>query len=226
VAEREQKDIIEKGATLQRDGETFAVTPRIPCGLITDFGLLRRIADAAERYGATALKITSSERIAIVGIHEADLDRLYADLGATPGFANGLCVRSINACPGNRYCRLGQQDSLGLGLRLERRFANLSLPCKVKMGVSGCPMSCGNTNVRDIGLVGSRKGYTLKIGGSAGVQPHLAVVLEEDVPPEEAEGRVERLIELIARLGRKKRLFAIVEELGIEGVRARLAGGV
>lgn len=216
------KDMLEKGAIAQRDGQTFALTPRIPCGLITDFGLLRRIADAAERYGAQALKITSSERIAIIGVKPEDVDRIYDELGVPPGLALGLCVRSINACPGTTYCRMGLQDSLSLGLRLEQRFGNMPLPTKLKLAVSGCPMACGNSHVRDIGLIGTKKGFILEVGGSAGTQPRLAQVLEQGLSPDAAEARVLALIALIKELGRKKRLFGIVDELGIEGLRARL----
>jgi NAD(P)H-nitrite reductase large subunit len=212
----------EKGAILQRDGETYAITPRIPCGLITDVGLLRRLADVAEKYQVKALKLTSSERIALVGVREQDIDPIFADLGVTPGFASGLCVRSVNACPGQTFCHLGLQDSLALGLRLEREFANVELPVKLKMAVSGCPMGCGNSHVRDIGLIGTKKGFTVKIGGSASAQPHLGQVLEKAVSPDLAVERVRRVIELVKEVGRKKRLYGIVEELGMEAIRQRL----
>jgi NAD(P)H-nitrite reductase large subunit len=44
--------------------------PRIPCGYITHFSVLTRIAETAERYGARAIKVTSSQRIAMVGVAE------------------------------------------------------------------------------------------------------------------------------------------------------------
>jgi len=59
------EDLLEKGAIVQRDKLTYAVAPHIPGGLITDFNLLRRIADVAEKYGAQAIKVTSAERFAL-----------------------------------------------------------------------------------------------------------------------------------------------------------------
>ena len=67
------KDILEKGAIIQRDKETFAIAPHIAGGIIDPAGL-RRIADVAEKYHAKALKITSAQRIAIVGIDPEDID--------------------------------------------------------------------------------------------------------------------------------------------------------
>ena len=61
----------EKGAISQRDNETYAVAPHIPCGVVTP-EQLRKLADVAEKYGAKALKITGTTRIAIVGLKETD----------------------------------------------------------------------------------------------------------------------------------------------------------
>ncbi|MGD8243132.1 MAG: NAD(P)/FAD-dependent oxidoreductase, partial [Desulfobacterales bacterium] len=131
----------EKGTILQRDKQTYAIAPHIPCG-ITSPEQLRKIADVAEKYGCQALKLTSAARIAIIGLHEEDIDQVWADLGMVPGHAVGLCVRSIKVCPGTDYCRLGLQDSLTMGMRLDDRYHGMELPNKMKMGVSGCTNNC------------------------------------------------------------------------------------
>ena len=46
----------EKGAIIQRDKETYAIAPHIPCGLVTP-EMLRKLADVAEKYKAQAIKI-------------------------------------------------------------------------------------------------------------------------------------------------------------------------
>jgi NAD(P)H-nitrite reductase large subunit len=70
------KDIPEKGAIIQRDKETFAIAPHIAGGIIDPAGL-RKIADVAEKYNAKVLKITSAQRIAIVGIRPEDIDKKH-----------------------------------------------------------------------------------------------------------------------------------------------------
>lgn len=217
-----KRDILDKGAIVQRDRQTFAVTPRIPCGLITDFDILRKIADVAEKYGAPAIKVTSSQRLAIVGVEEEDLDAIWQDLGMEPGAALGLCIRSVKACPGTTYCRLGQQDAMGLGLRLEERFVHMDLPNKLKIAVSGCPMDCAESHVRDIGLVGTRKGYTVEVGGSAGANPRLAEPIAEELGDREAEDLVGRIIETYKAMNVKKRLGAAIAAEGLEAFRGRL----
>ncbi len=62
----------EKGAILQRDKLTYAIAPHIPCGVVSP-ATLRKIADVAEKYGAAAIKVTSAQRIAIVGLRRSRL---------------------------------------------------------------------------------------------------------------------------------------------------------
>lgn len=63
MGEEKKKDLLEKGAIVQRDYETYAIAPHIAGG-ICEPSTLRRIADVAEKYNAQALKLTSAQRIA------------------------------------------------------------------------------------------------------------------------------------------------------------------
>ena len=76
----------EKGVVLQRDKETYAIAPHLACGVVTP-EVLRKLADAAEKYNAAALKVTSAARIALVGIRTEDIDNIWRDLGIAPGHA-------------------------------------------------------------------------------------------------------------------------------------------
>jgi len=103
--------------------------------------IVRKIADVAEKYKAKALKLTSAQRIAIVGLEEKDLDNAWADLGLKPGVAIGLCVRSIKFCPGTTFCKRGKMDLVGMGMQLDEKYHGMTLPSKFKIGVSGCQVS-------------------------------------------------------------------------------------
>ncbi|HPQ53221.1 MAG TPA: NAD(P)/FAD-dependent oxidoreductase, partial [Spirochaetota bacterium] len=162
----------EKGVILQRDKETYAVAPHVPCGVITP-ETLRRLADVAEKYNVAAMKLTSAARIALVGIKEEDVEALWEDLAMEQGAGTGLCVRSIKACPGTAFCRLGQQDSLSMGMALDKKYHGLETPNKFKIGVSGCPNQCAETCIKEIGLVGMKSGWRLFVGGNGGVKPRL-----------------------------------------------------
>ena len=210
----------EKGAILQRDNETYAVAPHIPCGVLTPH-LLRKLADVAEKYGAQALKITGATRIAIVGLKEKDIDAVWSDLGMSAGAAVGLCVRSIRACPGTTFCKLGKQDALGVGLALDGRYHGFELPGKLKMSVSGCLLNCAESWVRDIGLTGYEKGWTLTVGGNVGAQPRIGKELMKGLTNDQALAMVEKVLQYYkANAKRGERLGMLIDRVGLEGLKA------
>ncbi len=210
-------DLLEKGAILQRDKETYAIAPHIPGGIITDFNLLRRLADTAEKYGARAIKLTSAERFALVGLRPEDLDQVWQELGLSPGAAIGLCVRSVKLCPGTTFCRLGMQDAVGVGLKLDERYHGLVLPFKFKMGVSGCPNNCSESSIKDVGLVGTAKGWRVLAGGFvSGLKPRLADVIAVNLKDEEALALVDKVVEWYRQAGKARRLGRVIDEVGFE----------
>lgn len=206
----------DKGVIIQRDKQTYAVAPHIPCGIVKP-ETLRKLADVAEKYGAAALKITSAARIAIVGLKEADVDGVWADLQMAPGAAVGLCVRSVKACPGTTFCKRGLQDSLSVGLKLDEKYHGLELPGKFKVGVSGCPNQCAETCIKDVGLVGMPKGWKVLVGGNGGAKPRLARELAKDVSADEALALVDKVIAYYQANARPhQRLGSLIEKMGFE----------
>lgn len=218
-----KKDLVAKGAILQRDRETYAIAPHIPGG-VTDTATLRRLCDVADKY-RLEVKLTSAQRIALFGIKEDDIDAIWAELDTKPGAAIGLCVRSIKICPGTTHCKRAVQDSISLGLRMDDRYHALPLPNKVKMGVSGCMLSCAEVAVKDIGIMGIAKGWRILVGGNAGPRPRLAETLIETPADEEAVlAVVDTILEWYKNSGREVRLGALVAEMGIDSFRAAVLG--
>ena len=214
----------EKGAIPQRDNETYAIAPHIPCGLVTP-ELLRRIADTAEKYNAKAIKITGATRIAIVGLKEEDIDGAWEALRLDKGAAVGLCVRSIRTCPGNTYCKLGQQDALKVGLQLDGTYHAKALPGKFKMAVSGCHLSCSESWVRDIGLIGKKDGWALVIGGNVGASPRIAQECADGLDDEGALAAVDKVIGCYIESAKKgERLGKMIDRVGLDVFKLAVAG--
>ncbi len=218
-----KKDIVEKGAILQRDRETYAIAPHIPGGM-TDTATLRKICDVADKYGLE-VKLTSAQRIALFGVKEEELDAIWEELAQQPGAAIGLCVRSIKLCPGTTWCKRGVQDSVSLGLKLDALYHAMHLPNKMKMGVAGCMVSCAEVAVKDIGIMGTPKGWRIMVGGNAGARPRLADVLVENAADEEEVlAIVARVIDWYRTCGREVRIGRLVEEMGIDRFREEVLG--
>ncbi|MEA2075519.1 MAG: NAD(P)/FAD-dependent oxidoreductase [Euryarchaeota archaeon] len=218
MREEKKKDLLEKGAIIQRDYETYAIAPHIPGG-ICEPSTLRRIADVAEKYNAKALKLTSAQRIAIVGVAESDIEDAWRDLDMPPGHAIGLCVRSVKFCPGTTFCKRGKQDSVKLGMEFDRKYHGMTLPSKFKIGVSGCTNCCAESWIKDLGFIGMPKGWKVVVGGSAGAAPAIAEVLAEDLNDDEAVDLAGRIINYYKNCGTKKRLGRYIKEKGFEEIK-------
>jgi NAD(P)H-nitrite reductase large subunit len=207
------KDIPEKGAIVQRDGKTFAIKPHIPGGIIQPEKLIT-IANVAKKYGLV-LKITSAQRIAIVGIQEKDIDNIWNELDMKRA-AIGPRVRSIKICIGTTFCKKGQQDSVGIGLKLDQKYHGMELPSKLKMGVSGCMNSCSEPVTKDIGIMGTSKGFRIYAGGCSGLIPRLGDLIAEELSEDETLELVDRIINFYKRKNQKKRLGNIIDEIGLD----------
>jgi NAD(P)H-nitrite reductase large subunit len=167
--------MLPKGANLQkiRDGKkTYAITPHLPGGFMKP-EVMESFARVARKYHGT-LKLTSAQRVMITGLEAEDVDNIWNELGMEPamGFAN--CVRSVKICPGTAFCKRGKQDSIKLGLELDRRYIKKEMPSRMKLGVSGCLNSCSEAVIKDIGVIGTDDGWDVYAGGSAGSHPRLA----------------------------------------------------
>jgi len=214
----------EKGVIIQRDKQTYAVAPHIPCGVVSP-DTLRKLADTAQKYQAAALKITSAARIAVVGLAEEDVDNVWKDLGMSPGAAVGLCVRSVKACPGTTFCKRGMQDSLSVGMKLDEKYHGMELPGKLKIGVSGCPNQCAETCIKDIGFVGMPKGWKLFVGGNGGGKPRLSREIARDLSTEQALELADVVVEFYKENARpRQRLGAMIEKMGFEEFKAAILG--
>ena len=213
-----------RGAILQRDKTTYAIVPRTPAGLVTA-DILEALARVVRKFEIPIVKITSGQRLALVGLKKEEVEQVWEDLRMDVGRAFELCLHYVQACPGTAVCRFGQQDSLGLGLELEKTYAERETPAKLKIGVSGCPMCCAESYLRDIGLIGKKSGWTVTFGGNAGGRPRVADVLAENLNREEAVQLVHSCIEFYNGNGKKKeRTARLVERLGSDVVRDGILG--
>jgi nitrite reductase (NADH) large subunit len=205
-------------ANIQKDG-TFSVVPRIRGG-VTSAKELRRIADVAEKYNVPMVKITGSQRIDLLGIKKADLPGVWADLGMPSGQAYTKGVRMVKTCVGTEFCRYGVQDSTSAGIEMERRFENLFMPHKLKMGSVGCPRNCAEATVKDIGLVGQEGSWQVVVGGAAGKKVRKADLLVTVEGTEEALQAATLFFQYYRENANfLERTYDFVERVGIERVR-------
>ena len=134
---------------------------------------MRLLADLAERYGHSDLRISHEQNVILPHVHKSDLPALHAMLmKAGLGTANVGLLSDIIACPGMDYCALATARSIPVAQELATHFEALKLeheigPLKIK--ISGCINACGHHHVGHIGILGlDRAGvenYQITLGG-------------------------------------------------------------
>ncbi|MBT2657498.1 NAD(P)/FAD-dependent oxidoreductase [Bacillus sp. ISL-18] len=154
-------------ANIQKDG-TYSVVPRMYGG-VTTAADLKKIAEVAEKYSVPLVKLTGGQRIGLFGVKKEDLPAMWEELDMPSGYAYGKTLRTVKTCVGAQFCRYGTQDSMALGIELEKKFERLDTPHKVKMGVSACPRNCSEAGIKDIGFVGIDGGWEIYVAGNGGV---------------------------------------------------------
>ncbi|WP_416149913.1 nitrite reductase large subunit NirB [Salipaludibacillus sp. HK11] len=167
---------------IQKDG-TFSVIPRMYGGTTTADELVR-MGEVAKKYDIPLVKVTGASRIGLYGVKKEDLPQVWEELGMRSGYAYSKSLRNVKSCVGSQFCRFGTQDSLGLGIKLEKELEMIDTPHKMKMGVAGCPRNCSEVLTKDFGVVCVENGYQLYVGGNGGTEVRecdfVAIVATEE----------------------------------------------
>ncbi|MBI5899300.1 MAG: NAD(P)/FAD-dependent oxidoreductase [Rhodocyclales bacterium] len=210
-------------ANIQQDG-SYSVVPRCWGGL-TNAKELRVVAEIAERHGVP-VKITGGQRLAIPFIKKEDLPKVWkelADNDMMSGFAYGKAVRSVKSCVGKGLCRWGTQDSLGLGIDMEKTFWGAWTPHKFKMGVSGCPRNCAESTIKDFGAVGVDSGWEIHVAGTCGVRVRPTDLLTKVATAEEVKEYAAAFLQLYREEGHyMERSSAWIERAGLGYVKHKI----
>jgi NAD(P)H-nitrite reductase large subunit len=210
-----KENMPEKGAAVQRDMESYAIIPYIPGGLV-DPATLHKIADVAEKYEVKIIKMNSEHRIGFYGINEGDIDAIWKDLGMVPGGFIGKCVRATKFCTGNTSCKKGYLNTVKLGLRIDETFHKMETPHKVKISLSGCTSSCAESNVRDIGLIGTPRGWKMLVGGTCGLQTKKGKLLAKNLSDDQVIHYITKILDYYKKNDIEKRMGAFIDKIGFE----------
>jgi len=208
-----------KGVVKQRGSGLYSIMARTPLGQVTpeQFNLINSVV---QEFGIPELRLTARQRLQLKGIPEDKIEAVIERLGAV----GEVCKYIVQACVGNTSCRMGVQNSMEMAAKLEEFLNGYQLPAKLKSGVSGCSMSCGESYVRDVGLVGRKNGWTVVFGGNAGKRVRKGDTLAEDVSPERALEIVGKALAFYSENAKpKERTARFVERIGVEAVREAVA---
>lgn len=211
-------------ANIQKDG-TFSVVPRMWGGLTTA-AELRAIADIAEKHAVPLVKMTGGQRIDLLGVPKENLTAIWKDLndaGMVSGHAYSKGLRTVKTCVGKTWCRFGTQDSMGLGVRLEKLMWGSWTPAKVKLGVSGCPRNCSEATIKDIGVICVDSGYDIHVSGAAGLHVRATDLLCHVETEEEVLEYSAALLQMYREGGLYlERIYKWQDRVGLDTIKAAI----
>ncbi|MCY1647119.1 nitrite/sulfite reductase [Caulobacter sp. SL161] len=161
------------------------------------------VADLAERYGFSDLRVTHAQNLVLPHIKLDDLPTVFAALqAASLATPNIDLVSDIIACPGLDYCALANARAIPIAQDIARQFADLDRAEKVgelKIKISGCINACGHHHVAHIGVLGvDKKGeefYQLSLGGSGAEDASIGKILGPALPADKVATAVDQLVE-------------------------------
>jgi ferredoxin-nitrite reductase len=146
-------------------------------GQITPKQMLR-LAEIAELYGSGEIRLTVWQNFIIPNVPDGFVETARKALQRVGFDTEQSHLRSgIIACTGNRYCKFAQADTKGHAKALSEYLdKRVELDQPLNIHLTGCPNSCAQHYMGDIGLLGTKtkvsgesvEGYHVFVGGGFG----------------------------------------------------------
>jgi sulfite reductase (ferredoxin) len=166
---------------------------------------LRSVADLAERFGSGQVRTTTMQNLLVLDVPRAHAVGLARE-AETIGFALDASPfrRGTVACTGSEFCKLALTETKGFARTLvEELEARLpGFDRHVRLHVTGCPNSCGQHWIADIGIEGKKlkvdgalvDAYYFCVGGAVGRHQAVARPVGYRVAASEVPAAIERLL--------------------------------
>jgi len=188
------------GAFPQKQDGLHYLGIALPVGQVTP-RQLERIADIADHYGSGEIRLTVWQNFIIPNIPTAFLETVKKEVHRI-GFDSkqSNLASGVIACTGNKYCKFSSTDTKGHALALIRHLERrVELDVPVNIHFTGCPNSCAQHYMGDIGLLGAktsdgREAYHVCVGGGFGKHQAVGRPVFQAVSFEELKPLVEKIL--------------------------------
>jgi ferredoxin-nitrite reductase len=160
---------------------------------------MHALAEVADRFGSGELRLTVWQNLLIPSISAANLEPAIAAIRAAGlDFNSGTVLSGTVACTGNRGCRFAASDTKAHAVELANLLdSRFKIDQPVNLHVTGCPHSCAQHYIGDIGLLGTKvsgeEGYQVFLGGGSDQDQGLARELIAATPYSQLPSLMERL---------------------------------
>jgi len=201
------------GAGRQKDGAYYVGVP-IERGRLTARAMAD-LADAADRHGSgeKRIRLTGKQNALLLDIPEQAVETLSSELTGKGLAPDAHPLRdTLISCTGSEFCNLAVVETkhrAGAVLRYLEQNTQLDTPLMISF--VGCPNSCAQYQIADIGLTGiptkhptktdengkplKVDGFKVLLGGRIGVDPQFGEVIAKGVPADLIHLALAKLVE-------------------------------
>ena len=200
------------GVHPQRQDGLFYIGIAVPVGRLSA-AQMRAIASIADEYGSSEIRLTVWQNLIVPNISSEKLEAARQAI-AMAGLKDsaGTFAAAAIACTGNQGCRFAATDTkshaIQLAQHLDERF-KINQP--LNLHVTGCPHSCAQHYIGDIGLMGTKvggeEGYQVLIGGGSDDRQGLGRELISAIRFKDLTPAMDRLFDAYTKQRREQESF-------------------
>jgi len=182
------------GVHAQKQAGQYYVGMNVPVGRLSGDDLFD-LARLAEVYGESEIRLTVEQNVIIPHIAEENLETFLSEsLLEKFSIEPDPLTRSLVSCTGAQFCNFALVETKQRALDVARQLeAELNIPDGVRIHWTGCPNSCGQPQVANIGLMGTKarkdgnmvEAVDLFMGGKVGKDAQLGQRVQKGIPCED-----------------------------------------
>uniref|UniRef100_A0A7N0VA02 Ferredoxin--nitrite reductase, chloroplastic n=1 Tax=Kalanchoe fedtschenkoi TaxID=63787 RepID=A0A7N0VA02_KALFE len=155
---------------------------------------MHELARIADEYGTGEMRLTVEQNIIIPNIENSRVEDLLKEPLLTDKFSPDppILMKGLVACTGNQFCGQAIIETKARAMQVTQEVNQLvSVTQPVRMHWTGCPNTCGQVQVADIGFMGCMardengktcEGVDVFVGGKIGSESHLGEIYKKAVP--------------------------------------------
>ena len=224
------------GVHLQKQDGMCWIGVALPVGRLTA-DQMRGLGKIAQEFGDGDIRLTVWQNLLISGVAEARVGEAEAAIAALGLSTKATSIRAgLIACTGNAGCRLAMSDTKAHAEAIAQWCeSRVQLDAPLNIHLTGCPNSCAQHYIGDIGLLGTKvqvsddgdqvEGYHIHVGGGFGPDALCGREIYRDVRAEDAPQTIERMLKsyLAHRAAPQESFSAFTRRHEIDALKALFA---
>ena len=168
---------------------------------------MRQVSGLAEKYsakGKAQIRLSNKQNLLLANVPTENLEGLVKELNGAglPPHAS-LWRTSLISCTGTQFCNLAIVETKSRAAKILKYLEEESqIDSPIFVSVTGCPNSCAQYQIADIGLMGvvcnfrgvrGTEAYNVLLGGALGADPKFATLAMKKVPADYIQKSIKQI---------------------------------